>query len=200
MWSSWFFFVTDSNLGLLDSWASTIQLNLVFRFFSDALALFRFTAPVTVELSDFLHGMGSAIGVSNFFLAFFITWLYSSSFVSMEQIPLRFLALSSFGFSIALSCFSFFWAAFPILVQASGQIWSGRVVVWIFVCFPLWNRSMTLTIFCLHQHYNDRQLVFSCTTSRSVHVDLITSICFSGIGNVSSFGTFYWTLGSIWCR
>ena len=43
--------------------------------------------------------------------------------------PLKSLACSSFGFSSAHSCFSLLWVAFPILVQASGHMWSGRDVV-----------------------------------------------------------------------
>ena len=50
----------------MDLWASTIQLNLVFGILSDVLALFRFTALVTVELSDLLHGKASAIDVTKF--------------------------------------------------------------------------------------------------------------------------------------
>ena len=83
-WSSWFFFFTDSILGLLDSCASTIQSNFIFWNFSDALALFRFTAPVTLELSDLPHGIGSGMGISHFFFAFLMICLYSSSFGSME--------------------------------------------------------------------------------------------------------------------
>ena len=41
---------------------------------------------------------------------------------------------------------------------------------------------------------------FSCMTSRAVWVDLVTSMCFNGIGNVSSFGTWSWTRSSLWWR
>ena len=41
---------------------------------------------------------------------------------------------------------------------------------------------------------------FSCATSKSVWVDLITSMYFRGIGNDSSWSTKNWTLGSIWWR
>ena len=37
-------------------------------------------------------------------------------------------------------------------------------------------------------------------TSRSVWVDLVTSMYFSGMENVSSFGTWRWTRGSLWWR
>ena len=80
-----------------------------------------------------LHGIAAAFGVSNFLLAFLMMSFYSSSLGPMEWIPLKFQAYSSFGFSMAHSCFSLFWAASPILVQASGHMWSGRDVVWMFV-------------------------------------------------------------------
>ena len=41
---------------------------------------------------------------------------------------------------------------------------------------------------------------FTCRTSRSVWIDLVTSIYFCGIGNVSSFGTKSWTRGPLWWR
>ena len=68
----------------VESWDSTIQPNLVFGTFSDAnnppsrfrkLPLF-----MSVLLSQ---GIAGAMGVSSFFLAFFIVSWYSSSFGSM---------------------------------------------------------------------------------------------------------------------
>ena len=43
-----------------------------------------FTAPAHRELVDLLQGIGSAAGVSNFFLAFLIMSLCSPSFGSMK--------------------------------------------------------------------------------------------------------------------
>ena len=42
------------------------------------------TAPAHSELVDLLHGIGSAIDVSNFCHAFLIMSLFSSSFGSMK--------------------------------------------------------------------------------------------------------------------
>ena len=46
---------------------------------------------------------------------------------------------------------------------------------------------------------------WSCTrfpyaASKSVWTDLVASVCFGGIRNDSSLGTYFWTLGSIWWR
>ena len=102
--------------------------------------------------------------------------LYSASPGSIKWIPLILLALSSFGFSLGHSCFSWFWAASPIFVQTSGHIWSGLVVAWIFVSllpdhiYPfggfsfnslnLVNLSKNLTNVCSNRHSSNRQCFF----------------------------------------
>ena len=70
-----------------------------------------------------------------FFMNAFRYWLCSLScgFTGFSDTTVKFLACSSFGFSIARSCFSLPWAAFAILVQASSHRWPGRDVVWMFV-------------------------------------------------------------------
>ena len=134
MCSSWIFFVTDSILCLVDSWASVIQLNLVFA--PDALDFSVF--ETTVSRIDawgnaLLHGIAAAFWclqlspcIVNDAFVLFITRINRLNFS-------QFSGVFEFRFSIAHSCFSLFWAAFPILVQASGHLWSGRDVVWIFV-------------------------------------------------------------------
>ena len=130
----------------------------------------------------------------------------------MKQMPLSLRALSSFGFSFFHSCFSRFWAALPILAHTSGR--SGLVVVWTFVNLhpdhknPLGCFSCNRMNFVKPFHKSDKLLLestfqqsstgFSCMTSRSKYVDLVTSMYFSGIRNVSSFGTYSWTRGSLW--
>ena len=56
-----------------------------------------------------------ALYVTNYPLAFSTKSLYSSSLGSVESILLNFLAWSSFGFSIANSCFSRLWAVLRFL-------------------------------------------------------------------------------------
>ena len=67
--------------------------------------------------------MAGAIGVSNFWRAFFMVSLNSWSSRSMKQIPRNLLALSSFGFSCDHFCLSFSWAFFLIVFQSSGHRW-----------------------------------------------------------------------------
>ena len=79
------FFVTDSILGLADSCASAIQLNLVFVW--DASAFPFLNAKVSRLLAwaiVLLHGIAAAIGVSNFRLTFLMMSLYSSSLGSIQ--------------------------------------------------------------------------------------------------------------------
>ena len=105
-------------------------------------------------------------------------------------------------FFFAHSCFSRFWAALPIFVQTSGHTWSGLAVVWIFVSlppdhiYPVVGFSLSGVNFVEPFHESDKYLLestvqqssirFSYMTSRSVWVDLATSIHFIGIRNVSS--------------
>ena len=69
----------------MDSWASVIQLNLVFA--SDALAFSVFETTVScvnARGNALLHGIAAACDVSNFLLAFLMMSLYSSSLGSIE--------------------------------------------------------------------------------------------------------------------
>ena len=201
MWTSWFLDCEDSTRCLVDSWDSTTQSCVVLNSFS--LPILGFAFALTM-LGCLLHGIAGAIGVSNFLLVFLRISEYSLSSGSMKYIPLSRRALSSFDFSFFRSCFSRFWATFPILVHTSRHTWSGLVVVWTFVTtrqttnifgkivfqyLILWILSKNLTNFCSRRRSNYRQSFFSCNTSRSVWVDLVTSMYFSRTGNVSSFGT-----------
>ena len=85
MCSAWILFVTDSVLWLVDSWASVIQLSLVFA--SDALASSDFeTTGCRVHAwgNALKHGNAAAFDVSNFRLAFWMMSLCSSSLGSLE--------------------------------------------------------------------------------------------------------------------
>ena len=62
--------------------------------------------------------------------------LNSSSFGSMKKIPHNFLALSSFGFSIAHFCFALLFAASDICFHISGHTLSGLEVVCFLVNLP----------------------------------------------------------------
>ena len=115
MWSSWSFGADDSKRCRVDSCVSTIHACFVFRNL------------------HFLHGRAASSGTSNFLLAFSTFSLYSPSSTSIKFMLLNLRALSSFGFSIVHSCFSLFWAVFPILVHTSGHKFSGLVVAWFFV-------------------------------------------------------------------
>ena len=134
MWSSWLLFVTDSILGLVDSCASAIQLNLgLCHTYCGFSPLTCNGFPIAGLGNRLFTGHCRSHRCSNFRLAFLMMSSYSSSVGWIQWIPLKLLAFSSFGFSSAHSCFSFLWTAFPILAQASGHIWSGRDVVWFFV-------------------------------------------------------------------
>ena len=79
-----------------------------------------------------LQGIAAGIGTSNFLRAALMLSLNSSSFGSLENIPLNCFALSSFGFSIAHLCFAFFFRCishmrphiWPYIVQARGCLFS----------------------------------------------------------------------------
>ena len=90
-----------SRLGLVLSSATT-QAYLVLRF-----TILRWVLPPL--FIGIVQGIAAGIGTSNFLGAAFVMSLKSSSTGSMKNIPLKCLALSSFGFSIAhfLFCFLF---------------------------------------------------------------------------------------------
>ena len=87
----------------------------------------------------------------------FITWINR---INSSQ----FSGIFEFGFSIAYSCFSLLCAASPILTQASGHMWSGRDVVWIFVSllpehtYPLGGVSFNDVNLVKPVHESDRLL------------------------------------------
>ena len=129
------FSFTDSTLCLVEWWAPVIQLNSVFA--SDALAfsVFETTVPrLHGWRNTLLHGIAAAIDVSNFRLAFLMMPLYSSSLGSIEQVPLKSLACSRFGFSIAHSCFSSFFERLSQFLSKRQAICDLDVMsFWIFV-------------------------------------------------------------------
>ena len=173
MCSSWILFVTDSILCLVDSRASVIQLNLVFA--SDALAysVFETTVSRYARLRKRLFYVALQLPlmsptlpcILNDVFVFFVTRI---NMINSSQIS----GVFEFQF---LDC-SLLWAAFPILVQRSGHMWSGRDVVWHLSVYPRtthvlleefrsvmwisWNLSTNLTDFYLSRHHNRHQLVF----------------------------------------
>ena len=105
----------------------------------------------------------------------------------MKQMPLNRWALPSFGFSVADSSFSVFWAFFfTLLFHTSGHKESGLVVAWIFVSlstdhiYPCGGFSFNSVNFVNPVHESDKILFssafhlstvrFSCITSRFVWV------------------------------
>ena len=76
-----------------------------------------------------LQGIAAGIGISNFSPAFFMMFLKSSPAGSMKKIPRNFLALSTFGFSIAQFCFALRFDASDISFHISGHTLSGLEVV-----------------------------------------------------------------------
>ena len=101
------FLSMDSILCLVDSCASAIQLNLVFA--SDAWNFSVFETTVSRMLAwenALLHGIGAAIGVSSFRLAFLMDVFVILIAWNNRINSLKRLAYSSFGFSIAHYCFS----------------------------------------------------------------------------------------------
>ena len=201
MRSSWILDCKDSARCLLDSWDSTRSPNIdCFELLFLPLLFITF---VMLGWTILLHGMPGAMGLSSSLLAFLRISEYSLSSGSLNWIPLSFWALSSFGFSFAHSCFSRFWAAFPILLRTSSHTWSR--VVWTF-CespsgphVPFWRLLFQLRGFLNPFQESDKRLLEStfqwssiryyCMMSRSVWVDLVTTVYFSGIGNVSSYST-----------
>ena len=144
------------------------------------------------------------LGFPVFFVIRIFKAVSSQSSSTVEFFGFSFFFNSCF-FSI-LSCFSNF------APYISDHTWSGLVVVWTFVILSpdhicpwevfllinwnLWNFSSNLT--CKSSMtFKKSSILFSCMTSRSVWVDLAASMCFSGTGNVSSFGTKSWTRGSL---
>ena len=97
------------------------------RIFVLRFPILRWVSPLL--FIGILQGIAAGIGTSNFLRAAFIVRLNSSSFGSMKKIPLNFLALSSFGFSIVDFCFAFFVAASDIyFLHIFGHTSSGREV------------------------------------------------------------------------
>ena len=79
-----------------------------------------------------LQGMDAGIGTSNFFRAF-LKGFFELRICWINEIPLNFLALSSFGCSIAHFCFPLRCPASDIVFHISGHKWSGLNVVGFFV-------------------------------------------------------------------
>ena len=121
MWSWWSLCPAPSSLGLVLSSASTIQAYFVLR-----VPILWWVSPLL--FIGILQGIAAGIGTSNFLRAAFIVSLNSSSVGSMKNIPLNCLVLSSFGFSIAHLCFTFFFTASEIHFHVSGHTSSGREV------------------------------------------------------------------------
>ena len=159
MWSSRFLWRDPSKRCLVNSSASTMHAYFVLHFFSTLL--------VSLYLSRWvLQGIAAGIGTSNLLRAFFMSCLNSWSSGSMKWMPYNFLALSSFGFSIAhfLLFFAFrcirheclVWRSF-VFLSVSHRTMKIQTVVFHPIRWILWNLSTYLIILDLHQHSNNRR-------------------------------------------
>ena len=96
--------------------------------------------------------------------------------------PLNRRAFSSFGFSFAHSCFTLFWADFPVLVHTSGHKSSGGPHIslcrFLSIKWILWILSKNLTNFDSCPHSNSRQYVFLALHRDLFWMDLVTSYVF----------------------
>ena len=216
MCSSWILFVTDSILSHgFKCFSNTTGSCFCFRCFGVFFFLYNgFPDAALGERSFAWHrschcSLQLSPCIFNDVFVLFITRINRIN-------SLKFLAYSSFGFSIAHSCLSLLWAAFPNLVQASGHKWSGRDVVWIFVSpspdhkNPFggvsFNNVNLVKPFhesekCFPRHSNKIMISFFLSKRPNLYeFDLVTSIYFSGIRNDSSLGPYNWTLGSMWWR
>ena len=198
MWTWWGLCPAPCSLGLVLSSASTKQAYFVLRF--PMLRWFSLLLSIGI-----LQGIAAGIGPSNFLPAAFIVSLFSSSFGSMQNIPLYCLALSSFGFSIVHFCFAFFFGAQDICFHISGHTFSRRDVVCFLVSlspdhvYPSGGLSLNKKNLLKLVHASDNSFspstfqqssrFFSNNTSIDENVVLVTSMYFNGVGNDSSLGT-----------
>ena len=166
----------------------------------------------------FASGFCKALQLASELPAFYAHFLkYPWIFVSqpMKQVPRNFLALSSFGVSIAHFCFSFRLDASDISFKNSGHKESaleGRLlscqspspsprpcisIRWFFIqyrepseaCPRIWQFSISINVPTIVD-------TFSNIISSDVLVALVTSMYFSGIRNDATLGTYSLTLGS----
>ena len=134
-------------------------------------------AGFSTAFTDVLQSIAAGIGISNFLRAFLMVCLKSSSSGSMRKILRNFLALSSFGFSIANVCFALRFDASYICFHISGHTLSGLEVVCFLVslltrpCIThqvafrsitwiLWSLSMHQIILFHHLRSSNLQSVF----------------------------------------
>ena len=218
MWSSWFFGREDSRRCLVDPCAATIHacffLNRVgltpspFSFLKRARWVLFWPCPFFARHCRLHRNFQFYPRIFDGFFVFSIIRINKVNAFNLR-------ALSSFGFSIAHSCFSLLngfsnlGPYFRQHVLRSGsclnfcQLLPGPHV-------SLGGCSFNREHFVNSFHGSDKLLFgstfqesstrFSCMTSRSVRVDLVTSMCFSGIGNVSSYGTLSCSLWWRWMK
>ena len=196
MCSSWILFVTDSILCLVDSWALVIQLNLVFA--SDVLAFSvlgnnGFPYEILRKRSftwhcSFLWCLQlSPCILDDVFVLFFVTRnirINSSQIsvrVSVSRLPILVFFSSLSGFSNSCPSVRYViwtWCRLGFLSVSSQTtrilLEAFRSRMWI-SC----NQSTNPTDFGFRRRSDGHQFVFSCATSKSVWVDLMTSMHFS---------------------
>ena len=198
MRSSCFVSRQHSTRCLVDWWEFHCTTIHCFEILCFVIALHHFRDS---EMNHPLHGMAGAMGSFFFSSVFFENfWIFSVIWVK-------------FCFSFAHSCFSRLWMALPIFVHSSGHI-KIRSGSRLNVCQSLPDQTYPLGSFffkrvnfvnslqesdkcLLDRTFQLSPIFFSCSTSRSMWVDLATSIHFSGIVNVSPKSTLSWTRSSL---
>ena len=182
MWSSWFF-------GRIDSTCFSLAVSRTF-FFGETFLRAHFTTH-----RCFHRYLQLVPCVSHGFLVLSIFWIDELNASQSSSI------IDLWFFSSPYACFSFFCAAFDLPDYIWGLKESGLVVAWISVSRSPDHISPSGG-FCVQEY----ELCESCpwTWQTSIHIDnpvvvnaasrfvcvvLVTSMYFSGIGNVSSFCT-----------
>ena len=185
-----------SCLGLVHSSASTTPT-----YFVSLFPILRWVSPLL--FIGILQDIAAGIGTSNSLRAASIVSLNPSSFGSMKNIPHNSLAFSSFGFSIIHLCFAFFFTASDINFHVSGHTSAGLEVVCFLVSLSLDHVYPSGSL-----SFNRKNLVLSIHVPvifilspikhpmMCIYIVLVTSMYFSGIGNDSSFGMYFLTLGA----
>ena len=204
MWSSCNFGMEGSTRCLVDSSDSTMHPYFVFRTSLDAFNFAPVSCGLHVTFGRFLQGIAASIGVSSFFLGSFYLQDRWSKFPSIFERYRAWVSLSPifpFLFSeriykilcMLLTTHDLVWWSLEFLSMSPRPHASWRCFSLILVNFvnPV-HESDTLLF---SSTFKQSSMRFSCITSRSLWVDTVTSIYYSGIGNVSSFGTYNWIRG-----
>ena len=168
MCSSWILFVTDSALCLADSCASIMQLNLLLP--SDPLVI---VFETTVSR---MHALGNA-------LLHGIAFLFVSSFSGFSN-----------SCPSVRPCMIWKWCRLDDFCQSPPAPHLSSRRSFVQKCKSRETSVHESDRFRFPSTFQWSSTRFSCATSKSVWVDLMTSIYFSGIGNDC---TYNWTRGPI---